>query len=284
MEIVAAEGTLGAKIYGVDLSEPLSDNDFDQILDAFHRYQVLAFQNQDLSPPEQIAFSKRFGTLEQQLNERYTIPEYRDVLILSNDMKDGQPIGVIDGGDYWHSDSSHRELPSLATILFSVKNPDRGGDTEFSNMYAAYDALSDDMKQKIAGLRGIHAVSKIGNKRVTVSPNRPDAQETYERQLSVPKVDHPIARTHPATGRKALFLSERFTVGIVGMDQDEADDLLDELCAHQIKREFVYRHKWSEGELVMWDNRCVIHRAMGGYRYPDVRHLHRTVVQGDLPY
>lgn len=284
MQIEPTGASLGAAIRGLDLSQPVPDATFAKVLEAFLTYQVLVFKEQHLTPPQQIAFSRRFGALEDQLNARFTIPEYPDVLILSNDMADGQPIGVIDGGDYWHSDSSHRDEPSLTTILFSVKNPERGGDTEFANMYAAYDALSNEMKQKLAGLRGIHAVSKLRNKRVTVSPRRPDAYETYTRQNSVPDVIHPIVRTHPVTGRKALFISERFTIGIEGMDDAAADPILDELFAHQIKREFIYRHKWGTGDLVMWDNRCIMHRAMGGYRYPDVRHLHRTVVRGDVPF
>ncbi|MFM1815684.1 MAG: hypothetical protein RLZ98_2379 [Pseudomonadota bacterium] len=284
MEIVPTNAALGASIHGLDISRPIADDLFASVLDAFHRHQVLVFKNQDVSPEAQIAFSCRFGVLEDQLNARFTLPEHPEVLILSNDMKDGQPVGVIDGGDYWHSDSSHRDLPSMATVLFSVKNPDRGGDTEFANMYAAYDALSDEMKSRLTGLRAIHAVSKLRNKRVTVSPRRPDAYETYTRQNSVPDVIHPIVRTHPATGRKALFISERFTIGIEGMDESDADPILDELFAHQISREFVYRHKWDDGDLVIWDNRCVMHRAMGGYRYPDVRRMHRTVVQGDTPF
>lgn len=284
MEIVPSGAALGASIYGLDMSAPVADATFAEVHDAFLHHQVLVFKDQNLSPAAQIDFSRRFGELEDQLNSRFTLPDYPDVLILSNDMVDGKPIGVIDGGDYWHSDSSHREFPSLATILFSVKNPERGGGTEFANQYAAYDALSPAMKARLAGRRGIHAVSKLRNKRVTVSPRRPDAQETYERQLGIPDAIHPLVRTHPVTGRKSLFVSERFTVGIEDMDQAEADAILDELCAHQVSRQFIYTHKWDKGDLVMWDNRCVLHRAMGGYRYPDVRLLHRTVVRGDTPF
>lgn len=275
---------LGASVRGVDLSSPLSGADFEDLLQAFWDHQVIVVKDQDLSPEAQVAFSKRIGPLESQLNAKFLIPDCPDVLILSNDMKDGKPIGVIDGGDYWHSDSSHQPLPSLATILFSVKNPDRGGDTQFGNMYLAYDTLPDDMKTRIEGLQAIHAVSKLRNKRVTLSKNRPDAKEHYEQQLAIPDVVHPIVRTHPVTKKKALYVNERFTIGIKGMSETEADEILDYLFAHQIKREFMYRHKWDDGDLVMWDNRCVIHRAEGGYRYPDVRRLHRTVVAGDAPY
>jgi taurine dioxygenase len=212
------------------------------------------------------------------------VPDFPEVLVLSNDVQDGKPIGLIDGGDFWHSDSSHRDRPSMATILYAVRNPHVGGDTEFANMYAAYDALPEEMKRRIAGLKGVHAVSKLKNKRVTVSPRRPDGKDFYERQKSLPDQIWPLVRTHPVTGKKALYVSPRFTIGIEGMAEAQADEILNELFAHQIRSEFVYRHKWRDRDLVMWDNRSVIHQATGGYTYPDVRTMHRTVVAGDRPY
>ena len=283
MEIRRLGAAMGAEILGVDLNA-LDDAEFSRIRDAFHTYQVLAIRNQSLPPAAQLAFSRRFGALEDQLNAHYTVPDYPEVLVLSNDLKDGKPIGLIDGGDFWHSDSSHREHPSMATILFAVKNPRAGGDTEFANMYAAYEALPDELKRRIATLRGVHAVSKLKNKRVTVSPRRPDGKDFYERQKSIPDQIWPMVRTHPVTGKKALYVSPRFTIGIQGLSEAEADEILDHLFAHQIRPEFVYRHKWADGDLVMWDNRSVIHQATGGYSYPDVRTMHRTVVAGDRPF
>ena len=282
MRVTPLSPSMGAEITDVDLTT-LTNEEFAQIRDAFHAHQVIAVRDQALTPAAQMAFSARFGALEDQLNAHYTLPGYPEVLVLSNDMKDGKPIGLIDGGDFWHSDSSHRPLPSMATILHAVRNPRDGGDTEFANMYAAYDALSDAMKRRIAPLKGIHAVSKLRNTRVTISARRPDAKDFYEKQKAIPDQIWPLVRTHPATGRKALYLSPRFTVGIAGLPDDEADAMLDELFAHQIRPEFVYRHKWRDGDLVMWDNRCVMHRATGGYAYPDVRTMHRTVVAGDAP-
>jgi taurine dioxygenase len=284
MKVTRLGEALGAEVTGIDLSAPLDDATFGHILSAFHDHHVLCFRDQDLSPAAQIAFSKRFGELEDQLNADFVIPGFPKVLILSNDLRDGKPIGVIDAGDYWHSDSSHIPLPSLATILHSIRKPSRGGDTEFANMELAYERLPDPMKKRLAGLRAIHAVSKLRNKRVTVSKQRPGAQDHYERQLAIPEVIHPLVRTHPATGRKALFVSARFTIGIDGMAEAEADEILDFLFEHQVNRDFVYRHKWGARDLVMWDNRSVIHRATGGYKYPDVRTLHRTVVAGDAPF
>jgi taurine dioxygenase len=275
--------SFAADIEGADL-HALDEAGFEAIRDAFHAHQVIAVRGQRLSPAAQLAFSGRFGALEDQLNAHYTVPGFPEVLVLSNDVKDGKPIGLIDGGDFWHSDSSHRDRPSMATILFAVKNPSRGGDTEFADMTAAYQALPDTMKSRIATLKGIHAVYKLKNKRVTVSPRRPDGKDFYERQKALPDQVWPLVRTHPVTGGKSLYVSPRFTIGIEGLEEDEADAILDLLFAHQIRAEFVYRHRWRDGDLVMWDNRCVIHRATGGFTFPDIRTMHRTVVAGDRPF
>ncbi len=274
---------MGAEITGVDL-DSLSSDEFGLIRRAFHDHKVLAIRDQTLTPAAQIAFSRRFGALEDQLNAHYTIEGYPEVLVLSNDLRDGKPVGLVDGGDYWHSDSSHREFPSTATILFAVKNPSTGGDTEFADMTAAYEALFGEMKRRISALKGVHAVSKLKNKRVQVSPLRPDGEDFYRRQKGIPDQIWPLVRTHPVTGKKALYLSPRFTIGIEGMAEAEANEILDALFAHQIRPEFMYRHRWKDGDLVMWDNRCVIYRATGGFTYPDVRTMHRTVVAGDKPF
>lgn len=283
MDVRRLGPSMGAEIIGVDLNR-LDDAGFTRIREAFLNHQVIAIRDQALGPAAQIAFSRRFGSLEDQLNAHYTVEGHPEVLVLSNDVRDGKPVGLIDGGDFWHSDSSHRDRPSMATLLYAVRNPKQGGDTEFANMYAAYEALPDDLKRQIGGLKGIHAVSKLRNKRVTVSPRRPDGKDFYERQKSIPDQVWPLVRTHPVTGRKALYVSPRFTVGIQRMAEAEADAVLDRLFAHQIRREFVYRHKWRDGDLVMWDNRCVIHQATGGFTYPDVRTMYRTVVAGDAPF
>jgi taurine dioxygenase len=283
MEVKRLGPALGAEISGVDLRR-LDAGAFGQIHDAFLAYQVLAIRSQRLTPADQITFSQKFGPLEDQLNAHYTVEGYPDVLVLSNDVKDGKPIGLIDGGDFWHSDSSHRERPSMATLLHAVKNPKKGGDTEFANMYAAYETLPEPMKRRIAGLKGVHAVSKLKNKRVTVSSRRPDGKDFYERQKAIPDQVWPLVRTHPVTGRKALYLSPRFTIGIEGLPEAAADEILDYLFAHQVRDDFVYRHTWRDGDLVIWDNRCVIHHATGGFTYPDVRTMHRTVIAGDPPY
>lgn len=281
IQITRLSNTLGAEITGVDLNT-YDDATFEEINAAYLEHQVLCIRDQNLDPESLVTFSERFGVVEPHDNLKFTLAQQPKILVLSNDVdEDGNQIGVIDAGDAWHTDHSFKTHPANCTILYSLKNPSQGGVTDFTNMYAAYDALSDDMKARIANLRGRHSISKLKNKRVQISGAREDAVEFYKRQeKAIPDVDHPLVRTHPVTGRKSLYCSPRFTVGIVGLDEDGGDALLDELIAHSIKPEFRYSHHWRDSDVVMWDNRCVNHRATGGYEYPDIRHLYRTTVEG----
>ena len=281
IQITRLSNTLGAEITGVDLNT-YDDATFEEINAAYLEHQVLCIRDQNLDPESLVTFSERFGVVEPHDNLKFTLAQQPKILVLSNDVdEDGNQIGVIDAGDAWHTDHSFKTHPANCTILYSLKNPSQGGVTDFTNMYAAYDTLSDDMKARIANLRGRHSISKLKNKRVQISGAREDAVEFYKRQeKAIPDVDHPLVRTHPVTGRKSLYCSPRFTVGIVGLDEDEGDALLDELIAHSIKPEFRYSHHWRDSDVVMWDNRCVNHRATGGYEYPDIRHLYRTTVEG----
>ena len=282
IEIRRLSDALGAEILGAALRR-LDDDMFGIINHAYLEHQMLCIRDQDLDPDSLVQFSERFGVVEPHDNLRFTLKSHPKILVLSNDVDaDGNQIGVIDAGDAWHTDHSFKSHPANCTILFSLKNPSRGGATDFTNQYAAYDALSDEMKEKIAPLRGRHSISKLKNKRVQISGAREDAVEFYKRQEKmIPEIEHPLVRVHPVTGRKSLYCSPRFTIGIVGIGEDEGDNLLDELIAHSVKKEFRYRHHWSDRDVVMWDNRCVNHRATGGYEYPDIRHLYRTTVEGE---
>lgn len=275
-----------AEIIGLDCSEPLSPEIFTALNRTFLDHLILAIRDQHLTPAQQAAFSRQFGPLEAQDRIEYTHPDDWDVLILSNEIRpDGSAVGIVDAGDYWHSDSSHLPEPCQATLLYSVRNPSRGGDTEFCNMYQVYAALPADLKRKIAGREAIHHVSKTVNRRVTVSAKRPDAKDYYDRRArEVDLVRQPMVRTHPETGRQALYVSPRFTIAIDGMAEDDAQPLLDELFAVMAERRFHYRHKWREDDLVMWDNRCLTHRACGGYTLPDIRRMHRTTIRGGKPF
>ena len=285
MRIAPLSDVLGAEIAGLDIARALDAAAFQAVRGAFLRYRVLVFRAQYLGPGDQVAFSARFGPLEEHDNRRYNLPDQPHVMVLSNDLRDGEPVGVPDAGDSWHTDLSFKETPSLCTLLQAVRLPREGGDTAFACMTRAYAALPADIKARIAGRRAIHNPSKLANPRVEISPLRKDAAAFYSGQSArFAEVAHPIVRTHPETGEKSLYVQPRFAIGIEGMDDAEAQPLLDTLFAHQTRAEFVYRHRWRDGDLLMWDNRCLIHYATGGYVYPDIRTMHRTTVLGDRPY
>ena len=288
MQINPLSDIFGAEITGIDLCEHLSKSNEKRIKEALLIYQVFVIRVQTLHPHAQVKFSSLFGSLEIPANVKYTTKETEYVMILSNEIcADGTAVGVVDGGDFWHSDSSHIKIPSKITILQSVRNPKLGGDTEFCNMYAVYDALPNDLKKTIDAKLGVHHVSKLRNKRVTISPGRPDAKKFYEQQSrELPAVLQPLVLKHPETGRSALYCSPRFTIGIDGLEDNEADYILEQLFAFILdkKGSFHYRHQYQNNDLIIWDNRCLCHRAVGGYGLPDIRRMHRTVVEGDAPY
>lgn len=288
MKVTAVSDVLGAEVTGVDLTVAMDDDIKAALQEAFVRYQVLVIRDQNLTPLQQVEFSSQWGNLEIPDNVQHTHGDSNRVMILSNELRpDGTAIGVVDGGDFWHSDSSHHAVPSMITILQSVRNPSKGGNTDFCNMYAVYQDLPEETKTRIDGLYGIHHVSKLKNKRVTISPNRPGAKDFYELQAKTHEdVPQPLVLVHPESGRKALYCSPRFTIGIKGMTEAEADPILDELFPYIDGRDrrWHYRHDYSAGDLVMFDNRCLCHRAVGGYGLPDIRRMHRTVVAGDRTY
>lgn len=273
-------GVMGAEIVGLDLSRPLGGGTFRAVNAAFLEHQVLCFRGQHLSPEGQIAFSRLFGQVIVHDNSRYALRGHEEVLVLSNDIdENGEHIGVVDAGDIWHSDLQFKPRPAKCTILYALKNPSRGGETDFTNQYLAYEELPEATKARIGGLRGVNSISKLKNPRAPISGERKGAREFYVRQeRENPDVEHPLARVHPETGRVSLYCSPRFTYRLAGLDGDEGDALLDELVRHSARHEFRYRHRWRDGDLLMWDNRCVNHRATGGYAYPDIRLIHRTTV------
>jgi len=273
---------LGARIHGVDLSAPLSDEIFRAIYEALVSFRVISFPNQSLTPEQHVAFSKRFGPCDVHSNSQYLLEGHPEILILSNDLKDGKPIGVVDAGVEWHSDLSWELDPPLGSILYNLKNPSTGGNTGFINMGKVYQALDSDLKAEIAGLNGIHCVSKLVNPRVTISENRLNAREFYAEQLKKhPPVSHPLVYRHPDTDESILFASPRFTIGIDGMPDEQGQALLDRLFQFVEDPQFQLTYQWSKHDVVMWDNRSVLHCALGGYSYPDIRLINRTTVLCD---
>jgi taurine dioxygenase len=273
----------GAEIL-VDLSRDIDDPTFRKIEAAFHDNVVAYFRGQTLSNERHIAFSRRFGELEVHIVKRYLLPDHLEILLISNILDGkGEHIGLADAGFTWHTDVSYRQKPSRCSLLYAIEVPRRDGvvlgDTVFTNMIAAYEALPESQKQQIAGLKAIHRYSE--RRRIANSP-RPKL--TPEQLAQTPDVAHPIVRTHPYTGRKALYVTAGECIGIEGMPQDEAVGLIEALDAHCIRPEFQYRHKWRIGDLLMWDNAAAMHIAICDYALPERRLMHRTTVIGGVPF
>ena len=244
---------------GVDLAQPLSDSAFGEIESAFFAGQVLVFRGQKLMAREFLEFARRFGPPEPHVVDQFHHPEYADILILSNVVRDGEPAGLADAGTYFHTDYSYLEMPARATLLYSIQVPRSGGDTLFANQYAAYDDLPDTMKKRLEGLVGLH---HYGNRDDLEERSRTAASLlTGEQKGKLHWVRHPVARRHPVTGRTALYAVSGSSFGIEGMPEDEARALLDELKRHATLDQYRHRLTYGVGDVVIWDNASLLHSA-----------------------
>ena len=283
---------LGARITGVDLSQPLDDATFAQVSKAFFDNEVVVFPQQKLTPEQQIAFTRRFGVLEHHVRKEARLAAHPEIFILSNILdENGKAIGAQDAGRFWHSDLSYKREPSLLSALYAVRIPVRNGkplgDTHFASSTAAYDALPAAMKQKLQGLKNIHSYRDYRLKNYAAQQDEmrrgirtvQEHAPTPEQLASVPDMATPVVRVHPITGRKGLFVNEGHTSHMFGMPREEGDALLRQLYDHITSPEFVYTHHWTAGDLLMWDNIAVQHKATFDYD-PLPRLLYRTTVRG----
>jgi taurine dioxygenase len=274
-------GPLGAEVVGLDLSKPLQEAEFKRIHRAHLNHHVIVFRNQRITPQQQIDFSRRFGPLQIHVLHQFQLPQHPEILIVSNIVEDGKPIGLGDAGHFWHSDLSYKERPSLGSLLHAQELPTEGGDTLFANMHLAWDTLPQSLKNAVEGMQAEHSYLAKYAELQRRSPWRPDLTQAQIDQVK--PVAQPIVRTHPETGRKALFVSEHFTTRIVGLPEDESCVVLDQLFAHSTRPEHVYRHCWQPHDLVFWDNRSLMHLA-AGTPADRRRKMYRTTVEGDAPF
>jgi taurine dioxygenase len=254
-------GCMGAEVSGVDLSRPLSQAVFEEVRDALHRHHVLVFRAQSLGPASFLDFARGFGPPEPHVLDQFHHPEYPDILILSNVKKDGKPIGLADGGTYWHSDYSYLEIPARATLLYSIQVPKVGGDTLFADQEQAYEDLPAATRQRIDGMVTLNI---YGNRDDLDPASRTSAYAPTEEQKArrgAGLIRHPLVRRHPCTGRKALYAVSGTSFAIEGMPEAEGLALLRELAAHSTQPKYQFRVKYGVGDVVVWDNASVLHSA-----------------------
>lgn len=282
IEVIPTGAALGAEVRGLDLSKPLTDAEFEAVQQAWYDHVVLLFRGQKITDDDLIRFSDRFGELDiapasatdMAGGQALSRPE---IWIISNVVENGRPIGALgDKEAEWHTDMSYVAEPPMASVLYSLEIPDAGGDTSFANMYKALEELPDDLRAAIEGRMCNHDSSTT-----SVGELRAGAGAVTDVRTA-PGAKHPIIRTHPATGGKSLYLGRRLNGYIEGYSVAESETLLDRLWAHCAKPEFSWTHQWKVGDLLIWDNRCAIHRR-ASFDGSQRRVMHRTQIKGRAP-
>jgi taurine dioxygenase len=272
-EVRLIAGALGAELHGVDLGVEPSAETIGAIRQALLDHGVIFFRDQDLPPDRLLALARRFGTPVEYpfLKGIEGFPEIITVSKLEDE--------TINFGGVWHSDTTYLQEPPMATLLVAREVPEAGGDTIFANQYLAYETLSDGMKRLLAGLKGVASSAKADSSRTREDRIKSDGSADARKLLTA---EHPVVRTHPETGRKALYVNRAHTVGFAGMTAEESTPLLEFLFRHQIRPEFTCRFRWTVGSLAIWDNRCAQHYAVNDYA-GQRRIMQRVTLAGDRP-
>lgn len=266
----------GAEVHGIDLSGPVGAETRARLNRAFVDRSVLVIRGQTLSPHQLLDAVRLFGDVFPQHNTRFALPECPEIHFISNQDKFPDGRRYIPG-EGWHTDHSNDVRPPKATILHAVTLPSAGGDTQFANMAAAYEALPEAVAQRLQGLSAIHVYQSSHSARQLM------ALPAAAKERVPNAVLHPIIRTHPESDRRSIYLNPVRIEGILGLDHKEALPLLDELLAHATAPRFQYRHKWEPGDFVMWDDRCLLHKANGDYDMNELRYLYRVMLKGSVP-
>jgi taurine dioxygenase len=269
----------GVEVLDCHVGPNLNQETFQSLRHEFEQNSLILLRNQDLSPRDQESFTRRFRELEYHVLKEHTLPDYPGVMILTNAVEGGKPLGAHKIGWHWHTDLTYYPKPCDMTMLLAMEIPPEGGDTLYCSLTAAYEALPAAERQRLDAMTAVHSYNFMR------ALKYPDAAPLSQEQLDrVKDVEHPLIRTHPVTGRRALYVSEYIIKNIVGMTIPESQALLARLIAHATDDRFVYRHAWRQGDLVLWDNRATMHKATP---YDDVayrRRMHRSMTAGDAPF
>ena len=282
LTIVPTGATLGARVEGIDLSQPLADEDFRTLLAALGEHGVLKYPKQKLTPTQLRDFASRFGELEVNVANAYQEPGMPEVMVLSNKLdENGKPIGLADAGQDWHTDMSYSSMIAFTNVLYGMEIPHRDGqplgNTEFLNMHAAYDELPDEWKRRLEGMTVLHDFNKFWEKmRREKGSKRPPLTEA--QRAAKPPVSHEIFLVHPITGRRVLYCNPGYAVRINEMSQEDSDAALEYLFAHQMQERFRYGNRWEVGDVLMWDNMGTVHNAVADYRPDEPRLIKRCQV------
>ena len=281
MHIIPSTSTLGARVEGLDLSQPLSDEILAELIQALGHHGVLKYPQQTLTAAQLKAFSERFGELEVNVANAYQEPGLPEVMILSNIVENGKPLGLADAGQDWHTDMSYSRMIAFTNVLYGLQIPHRDGqplgNTEFCNMHAAYEALPLAWKQRLEGMTATHDFNKFWEKmRREKGSTRPPLTEA--QRAAKPPVSHPVFMVHPITGKRVLYANPGYAIRINEMSEQESDEALAFLFEHQLKPEFRYANLWEVGDVLMWDNMGTIHNAVADYLPTEPRYIKRCQV------
>ena len=273
IEIVPLSPALGAEIRGIDLVRPLDAATFAAIQEAWHQHLVIVLRGQRLDEAQQVRFAERFGELSP-IHTAHHSDTNKAVMYIGNRKKDGKIVGALPLGEMqFHSDQCYRERPAMGTMLYSIEIPSKGGNTLFANAYKAYEALPPEVRQRVEGRKAVQVYDYDGGVLDRKNMVAPEAGMSFA---------HPLARTHPATGRKALYVNRLMTHHIEGLPREESDRLLALMFETIERKEFVYEHRWRVGDVLLWDNRCTLH-ARRDFNPDENRWMRRVTIQGDRP-
>jgi len=285
MRTVKLDAPIGAEIKNIEIAAGLGDAQYRVIREALDEHSVVILRDQEVSPENQLKLAAGIGTPRPLVYSVYSLPDFPDVMVVSNIKENGKHIGIPDAGSLWHSDGAYLAQPDMYSLLYGIEIPQRDGqplgDTAFTSTWKAYEALPEDLKARLAGRHCVNSFSWHLQKKAALGQLK-RAPQTAEQKSAMPDVEHPVVRRHPHTGRPCLFVCEAHTTQLVGMPKDESDELLEFLCKHIVSERFQYRHRWRKGDLVIWDNCAVQHLAH--FDYGDLRRrLNRTGTFGPAP-
>ena len=287
MKVTIENLPLGAQISGLDLRQPMSGRQLGMLRQTIHAHGVVAIRGQDLTPEEQIGFGRYIGEPEEHVLTHYLLPGYPELLVVSNIVENGRQIGIVDAGGAWHSDLAYKKRPTYLSMLYAVEVPHREdgtalGDTSFLSAAFAYDTLPAELKQALSGRTSISSYAARSKKRHAAGSAR--ITPTQQQLDSVKDVEHPVFRQHPYCDKTCIYVSKVHTTRIAGFDEKASNEYLDQLVAHMVRPEFIYRHSWRKGDLVIWDNAQTQHIVSFDYAANQRRRMHRLSLKGTIPW